>query len=677
MRDTTQRPTPRAGGATVSLRISTLLWTDTARRRELLALLEKRRDTISEVAFFTSFTHPPLPYSRVAELARQLHTIMPPFKALGLRVGINHLSTIGHLDENLENSLSEPWQKITDVNGTAAKGSYCPLDTRFQAYVRDCYKVLAEAGPDFIWIDDDVRMAHHPPAQVSCFCDLCLGRFAEETGEPWTRARAAQVLLGEATPESRELRAKWVAHNRRLITELFDLIRAAVDEVNPGLPLGFMCCPLVYEGMAFDRWGEALAGPRGVPVKWRPGGGFYTDAQPLEMLRKAHQVGRVAEAIPGADTDIQYEHENFPYQKLKKSETIFVAEAGAALAAGCTGVALNLMGISPDPVDEYLPYVERVRAARPLFDRLVALAGRSPCEGLWPSLTPDIWAAGTGRTQADPLPCLTELAEIGLPPAYSRAGACVHLLSGHAVDAFPRAELEAMLAEAVLLDGPALQRLQAAGLAELVGFEVVGTRDRDTIERFTGDELNGRHAGWWRDCRPSFWRTDAFLLRPLSESARPLAELIDFNRASHGPVMGVFENRLGGRAAVLGYYPWTSLQNLAKSTQMKRLCQWLSRDRLPAYVSSFHKVALWCRRAASGQLAMPLLNASCDTGCNVRLHVRADGPFQMVRADAGDEAIQASGRDGAYQVLELPALRPWEMVLVVSAAAAKASAQTR
>lgn len=661
MTDVKLHLTSPSGAARISLRISTFLWRNEARRNELLAMLEKQRGTVEEVAFFTSFTHPPLPYSTVVRHAEELHTIMPCFRALGLRVGINHLSTIGHVDENLENSLAEPWQKITDINGTVAKASYCPLDPRFQSYVHDCYKVLAEAGPDFIWIDDDVRMANHRPALMSCFCELCLGRFGEETGEVWTREKLSQAISDAGNATSRELRTKWIAHNRRTIDELFAGIRAAVDEVDPALPLGFMCCPMLYEGMAFTQWGQTLAGPRGVPVKWRPGGGFYTDDQPLAMLRKAHVVGRMAEAFPKADGDIQYEHENFPYQKLKKSETIFVAETGAALAAGCTGVALNLMGISPDPFAEYLPYFGRIGTARPLFDRLVALAGRSPCEGIWASMTPNIWATNT-----EPLPCLTELAEIGLPPAYSRAGARVHALSAAAVHAFTRTELEGLFSEAVLLDGPALRNLQEMGLTDLVGFELVGSRDHDTIERFTDDALNGTHVGWWRDCRPSFWRTETFMLRPLCPSARVLAELIDFSRTSHGPVMGVFENRLGGRVAVLGYYPWTSLQNLAKSTQMKTLCRWLSRDHLPAYVSSFHKVALWCRHDANGAPVIPMINASADPVQGVRLHIRAQGRFELLRLDGCRENVQSTGRDGSYEVLEIPVLSPWETVLVTT-----------
>jgi len=136
--------------AIVSLRVSTHLWMDDARRAELLELLREHRDTIEEVAFFTSFTHSVLPYAEIARRAGLLAGIIPEVKALGLRVGINHLATLGHLDENLEHSLNEPWQKMTDINGTAAKGSYCPLDPRFQDFTRDCYQALAKAGPDFI-----------------------------------------------------------------------------------------------------------------------------------------------------------------------------------------------------------------------------------------------------------------------------------------------------------------------------------------------------------------------------------------------------------------------------------------------------------------------------------------------------------------------------------------------
>ena len=652
--------------ATVSLRISRHIWMHDNRRAEVLDLVRQHRDTIDEVCFFTSFTHSVLPYDETARRATQLKAIIPEFKALGLRTGINHLCTFGHLDEDLDHALQEPWQRTTDINGTTARGSFCPLDPHFQDFTRRCYRELAAAAPDFIWIDDDIRMNHHPPARFACFCDLCLARFSEETGQTWTREHALRFIHQDGPEASRNLRTQWVAHNRRILNEVFALIRTAVDDVNPAIPLGYMPTNQLYEGMDYAEWNRILAGERSLPVKWRPGGGFYRDARPLEALQKAHYMGRSAEAVPAGESDIQYEHENFPYQKLHKSETIFVAESAIALAAGCTGVALNPMGISPDPLGEYLPYFDRIREAKPFFDRLVALAGRSPCEGIWAAYSPDrTWAAGLKDGSADPMPCLTELAEIGLPPAYSRRGTKIHLLSGNAVHAFSREELTGMLAEAVLLDGPALQALAELDMADLAGFAVTGTRDHDTIERFTADVLNGGYAGWSRDCRPSFWRTNAYILKATNDHSRVLAELIDFQQECYGAVMGICENRLGGRVAVMGYYPWASLQNLAKSSQLKTLCRWLSRDSLPAYVDSFHKLALWCRRDAAGRMVIPLLNASLDTITNVRLAVVENRSYRLLRLNGQESAVTITTTAGPYSMLALPPLAPWETALLV------------
>ena len=261
----------------VSLRVSVHLWMSDERRAELLGLLRQHRDTIEEVCFFTSFTHSVLPYATLKQRAELLKVIIPQFRRIGLRTGINHLCTFGHLDENLENSLNEPWQKMTDINGVTARGSYCPLDPRFQAFTRQCYQALAEAEPDFIWIDDDVRMGHHPPVGSSCFCDLCLARFSEETGQTWTRERAARVIYGKEPEFSREVRAQWAAHNCHIFNEVFTLIRNTVDTVNPNLVLGYMPTNQLYETMDYPGWGRILAGER----HYRLNGGQAGDSTPM------------------------------------------------------------------------------------------------------------------------------------------------------------------------------------------------------------------------------------------------------------------------------------------------------------------------------------------------------------------------------------------------------------
>ena len=58
-------------------------------------MLEKYRDTIKEIAFFTTSTGVPVQYRELAHGADILRQIIPDFKALGLRVGINHLPRSG------------------------------------------------------------------------------------------------------------------------------------------------------------------------------------------------------------------------------------------------------------------------------------------------------------------------------------------------------------------------------------------------------------------------------------------------------------------------------------------------------------------------------------------------------------------------------------------------------
>ena len=660
---------------TNSLRIHYRTWSDPERNREQLALLRAVRDTIDEVAFFTGDTHAPLPLAELRRRAALLRSIIPEYKALGLRVGINHLATIGHLDENPENSLNEPWQHLVDMSGAVSPSCYCAADPAVQTYIRECYAALAGAGPEFVWIDDDVRLESHPKTVAySCFCPDCLAEFSAETGKAWDRAGLVAAFSAGSRTERLELRRRWLEHNRRYVTRILQLARTAVDGVTPAIQLGFMTAEIPFSGWGYAAWAAAMAGPQSVAVKFRPGGGFYNDDNPLALLAKCHAVGRQNAFVPASVTDIQYEHENFPYISLNKSRAAYLAEMVGANAAGCTGVLLNTLGISGDPLEEFRPYFTAVKNARPFFDELVATCGRSSCDGIWTAFGGDHVAA-LGPDDRWPGPgawggsfhAVNEFFTLGLPAAYTRAGATVTILTGDNVLEWSVAQLRELLAGSVLLDGAALHRLTELGLADLVGFEIDGTRDLNTVEQFTADPLNGRFAGWHRDCRPSFWQQSTPLLRPTATTARPLAECHDFTPKKFGCCAGVCENRLGGRVAVFGYYPWSMLGSLAKSTQLRNVTRWLSRDRLPAYVESYHRIALWCRRDAAGRPTFVLINASIDPAADVVLKARdLTGPCQTLNLQGERQALAGVAPDGPYQSLQLPTLAPWGALLVRS-----------
>lgn len=652
------------GRKLIAFRIGVPLWLAEDNFRATLAFFARQPGAADELAFFTSATHPPLPLDEMERRALRLAEIMPRVRRAGMGAGINILATMGHHEENLPNSLQAPWQRLRDPSGRECLGSFCPIQPELLDYARRIYVMMAQAGPDFIWIDDDVRLAGHKPLNHTCFCDLCLQRFSSLAGEAFTRQ--SLVAAFDSGPLQRRMRFRrlWLEHNRRTIDELFRNIEEAVHEVKPGLPLGFMTGDRFYEGYDFARWARTLAGRNKAPVRWRPGGGFYSDETPLGLVDKAHAMGRQVAALPPEVRLIQSELENFPYQRLRKAAATTVVEAAAHMAAGTTGTAFNVLTMYRDPMDEYLPLYRRIAQSRPFFEAVEEAMGRSPARGLWPAWSRDTYAAanpdgswlGPGRMPlADPY----VLAEIGIPLCYDGAARAATALCGTAPLAFSEEELRAIFSGGVLMDTEAWDVLERLGLARWTGVEDRQGIDADAIEVLAKHTLNGRFAGWSRDCRQSFWWERAWRLTH-HPKAEVLARLTDYGERDLGAAMTAFTNELGGRVVVAGYYPWSQLHSLSKSTQMKAVCGWLSGGALPAVSESYAKVVLWARGAG-----VVILNASLDPLPELVLSLQAGrSRFTHLAMDGGRRTVTAEAAGPGRVRVRLLSLAPWSIHLL-------------
>jgi len=114
--------------------------------------------------------------------------------------------------------------------------------------------------------------------------------------------------------------------------------------------------------------------------------------------------------------------------------------------------------------------------------------------------------------------------------------------------------------------------------------------------------------------------------------------------------MGIFENQLEGRICVEGYYPWTFLENLSKSSQIKAVFRWLSKDTLPGYIASFHKINLWIREPQNGKISLAFTNSSFDPAKNVVLMLRTEKKaIKLYDMECRETVIRSSGADGPYQ----------------------------
>lgn len=666
--------------ALISFRISHEQWNDPARFSALLDFFRRRPGTADELALFTSGTHPPLSLEEIRRRCDRMAELLPRIRAEGMGAGINLLATMGHHEENLEGSLSASWPRVTDPQGRVSQGSFCPAGEAFLGYVVEVYSELARTRPDFLWIDDDVRLAGHMPVGQTCFCEGCLRRFSEETGRELTRETLSAAFRSGSLEERLALRGQWLEHNRAMLDRLFAVIERTVHGVAPGLSLGFMTGDRFFEGYAFERWAQTLAGSAASPVavRWRPGGGFYSDETLPGMVGKAHDIGRQVSQLPPSVVVIQSEIENFPYDLLRKASRTTVVEAAAHMAAGCTGAAFNVLSQRPDPLDEYEPLLDRIHGARPFYERLRHVLGRSPVLGVWPAWNRDLavanhpegaWPDGPG----DAIAALTRayvLGEIGIPLGYGPSDAAVTVLAGNTPFAFSVADLRRILSGGVLMDVSAWSALQRLGLAEATGVQLGETRLRDAIEVLTEHPLNGRFAGRSRDCRQSFWREPAQTLELTGSGAFALARMIDYLGRDLGVAMSGFVNPAGGRVVVMGYFPWSQMHHLAKSSQMKAVCTWLSDGPLPV-VDSFTRLHMWVRRPGPSQLACVVLNGSLDRAETPVLRVPARfGGFQWFDLDGRKARPRVAGKvevaGQTFRRVALPAMGPWDIGLLVA-----------
>ncbi len=659
------------GKAYVSFRIGVPQWFSESRFNELLDLFDRYKGVTDEITFFTSATHAPLPLNVFRERAAILKDRMEQARKRGYRAGINILTTIGHHNENLDNSLKGDYTFMTNIDGKVCNGSYCPNDKKMQEYVRNIYELTALAGPDYIWIDDDVRFGHMPIG-YGCFCDNCLGIFSSEYGVLYTRESLKKAMDEGTVDEKLKIREAWLQHNRNTISGLFKLIEKTVHSANPSMPLGFMTGDRFFEGYDFTSWAKILSGPDSAEVIWRPGGGYYADISTNDLAGKSHDIGRQVSLLPESVRSIESEIECFPYQRLKKAAEIVILEASSHIASGCTGAAFNVLSMYDEPLDEFEPLVSRLKAARPFFDLLAGSLGRTPVSGVntyWNRssyITGNI-EKGDWLGAGNPL-VAHDIYSIGIPACYSQSNASVTILGKDNIYAMSRKEIEGILSGGVYMDAEALRQLNDMGFGELTGFEVVKAEIADRIEKLKAHPLNGPFAGRERDNRQSFWNSPAYTLKKTDEAAQILSGLVDYtgNEVS-SCTSGVFENKAGGRICVAGYYPWTFMENLSKSSQMKAIFRWLSKDSLPGYVSSFHRINLWIRQPHDGKTALTLTNSSFDPAMDVILMLRTESRFiKVYDMECRETSVKSSGTDGPYQKFTLKMIDPWQMRLVVT-----------
>ncbi len=160
---------PRTEKAFVSFRIGVPIWESDQRSNELMNLFDRYKGVTDEVTFFVATSQSPMPLEVFREQVHDLKAKMEQVRERGYRAGIDILTTIGHHEEDLDNSLKGSYTYMTNIDGQICRGSFCPNDENMRNYISSIYTFAVQANPDYIWIDDDIRFGHMPIGN-GCFC---------------------------------------------------------------------------------------------------------------------------------------------------------------------------------------------------------------------------------------------------------------------------------------------------------------------------------------------------------------------------------------------------------------------------------------------------------------------------------------------------------------------------
>jgi len=660
---------------TLSWRIGRPLYMTEAYFDRLVDFLTRHHSVVDEVAFFeTASHHLYLPMEFFRETATTLRSRIRALKSAGIRsVGINVLTTMGHVNEAWDFLPPLPFQPIVGHDGSISKSCACPNTPPFREYIREKYLLFAKAEPDFIWVDDDLRM-HHKGVAYGCFCPNCLEILSRTVGKAFDRPELVKAL---SAPSDTELRAAWVEQNVRTLESLLAEVACVIHGENPAIRTGLMTAGpdwTTYSGMAFDRWYSALEA-----AKARPGGGFYSDEVPFEAFHKAIGIGRQCVLLPEHVRDCQYELENFPYATMNKAASTVINECTLALSAGCNGVAFNALGafgvFGDDTFDDKEPLLARIEAARPFWQQVVEHAAGTSMAGLWPAWHPQLMARRTVREGEDwfawsPLHSITVsqvLAKIGVPVAAASGEGTI--LSGRVAEGLDEGELRRILSGGVLMDAFALEALWQRGLGEHAGARIALWIDNGVAERFTDNPLNGPYPRALRDIRNEFWGDpylNSALLEPLSPQVHVLSELETYLGERVGPCLTAFENALGGRVIVMGYAPWRFINLCTKRAQILNVADWATRGGLCVRIREAVTLTPLVRLSPDRHRgAIVLLNAGFDPIERATVEVRAPvTPVRLAASVRDAVALHPAPADGGWSVV-LKNIPPWSVVALL------------
>ena len=578
------------------------------------------------------------------EAETRVEVLRPVFKrlrAVGLRVSINMMSTIGQLDMGRDERNRFPWQCMIGDDGTETRTAACPIDPRWKSYVGQLYTLFSQLEPEIIYIDDDFRYHNHRQADWGCFCPLHLDEMARRTGKRLSREELVHRICS-AWPQPTEERKQWLGLCGDSILEATRIISDAVKAASPKTHMGLMTSEPNTHAAEGRRWLDmveafSVSGNRPVlrPHYASYQDGIYRDAAAnLTCMRKL-------QPLLGAKMRITPELENSPDSRFAKSVRLTRLQMALSFFLASPDITVDIHGIETG-FNYDTAHDQVLRNSYDYFSAITAWAAECPKERglqlLWDDRFPLHRRVGVDRIGALNVPFIWEGGMDLMGFATTFFPEEVKLASRPYLEERTDGEIRELLKGKLLLDGDAATFLVERGFGAQIGLRGIQPLSAANFESLVNPEFAGKYANQ----EESLVESSKFRLEP-AEQAILVTRMYGPERSFSAPGMMLFENSDGGRIGLIpldgsqgdlvkmGFATWRHQHVLRK------MLEWISQGPLPLFVEDAANVCP-LRRDGAGLALVGIANLTPDTLPQLS--------FRVAPLRKGRSTVECLGADG-------------------------------
>lgn len=636
--------------------------------QDFIGIFNRNPGSCDEVWFSTYYGYPLK--EKHSNMANRLLESAKLLRENNIKVSLQISNTIGHSSLHGTTEVTGfIWDSFVGSNGEISEKCSCPRDKRFLNYILETTGYYSSLIPDYVWIDDDIRMNNHSPVSYGCFCDRCMTDFNSKNDVNYSRNK-----LVTAINEDVAIRGMFIKFNQE---SLWGVVKAVCDGILPisqNSTIGIQMTTYpstTFNGDSFDFIMNKILEYTGKPAAIRPGGGFYDDHKPRNVFKKGLKLSSATQRKTDEVEVSQAEIENIPHTFSGKSVKGTLLESAVYLAFGCTSLSYSAFMSQNEKAAFYegllsglsrwgnflRDYEKLNRGTKNGGAGIVFSRSHNKKPGTLEM--PFDWDGYKGTD-------IFSMMEFGMALTWQSDNTPVTLLHFSEVDALSDDEIYEIFSKGVILDPWAVKKLNDRGLTELLNMDVEEFDIMDCCDKASNHLLNGEFGGQvWHNYYTMSNRPNPMILHPKNKDIIVLGNFVQ--RRNNSVVRGISsiiqETSLGGKAAVFSYNPWTNYVNSARRHQIMEALELLSKRTFPIIMKTPAQAVVIPRVDDKNILISAMvINIGLDDieEPEFYLHTGDRSRFYWVVPECEPVILSCKKTDRGYLV-RLPLLKSWDI----------------